>query len=476
MSEYTEFEADPAAHIPGIPDKMAVEGQFHPDLPWWERVTPYTGILYVDYVLSHQMTPLYLLFLFTILFRYGVVTGNAPRGLSSLVECFKGENSSVNRKRGSKMSKKKAEAEKKKVKKFRMGVVGNLSELRHTVMEPSKKIENLEVYAHAAVHRQHRLDFGVAYDKVLRSYESLHELVRSAEVSAVFLGLCPTKRFRYTRDALQLGKHVLCPSPVALSGEEASQLVALAKQKGVVLQEALHHRHHPIYARFESSVVQLGTASRAKIVINVPWWAKWWWPFSEPTDGTRPGGGGSAFMMYGPFALDVVRTLFQENDPDKFLVKKAEASTIKESRDVDFRMRVELEVKDDAKLKRAARIDVSYGTGWWPSATVEATTPKGKLFFYNFMLPHRRNYIDVQYNNGFSHSDKSSSVHSTYQQQLIDFSRACIFKDPPNPGNESPVFISSLIGRVFAAAGLAERKSFLGVQGWSYTDVAKKSK
>ena len=155
---------------------------------------------------------------------------------------------------------------------------------------------------HAAVHRQHRLDFGVAYDKALRSYDSLHELVRSTEVNAVYIGLSPITRFRYSRDALLVGKHVLCPSPIAMTGKEASQLVALAKEKGVVLQEALHHRHHPIYARFEAAAVQLGTASRAIIKINVPWWAKWWWPFSEPSDATRPGGGGSAFMMYGPFA------------------------------------------------------------------------------------------------------------------------------------------------------------------------------
>ena len=116
MSEYSEFDTDQPTgpEIPGIP-KGTINGEFHPDLPWWERVTPYTGNLYVDYVLSHQMTPLYLLFLFTIFYRYGLATGTS---FSSWCECFKGENSSVNRKRGSKISKKKAEEEKKKIKNF----------------------------------------------------------------------------------------------------------------------------------------------------------------------------------------------------------------------------------------------------------------------------------------------------------------------------------------------------------------------
>lgn len=479
MAEYAEFDPNAA---PSGTNYGEQPQEFDPDGPWWERVTPYTGILYVDYFLSHQMTPLFVMFLLTIAFRYGLVNDSNMGVLGRCIDCYRGDRSSpkedTDEKRKGKKKKRQSAAgdtDDEAHAPLRIGAIGNISEVKYTVMEASKKVENLEVYAHSTPQRQHQLAFAQKYKDVLRGYTDTKEFLRTADISAVFVGLYPTVRFRWSKLSLINAKHVLCLSPIACNGEEAAELVKLAEQKNVVLQEALHHRHHPIYQRFHAACARLGPATSAVVTIHVPWWAKWYYPFSEPSDETRAGGGGGAFDLYGPFVLDIVRTMFDVKDSACVVVKNAVADVSKECRDVDTRMKVELEIQRSEKDRkgpvRTARLEVSYGQSWWPEAMVEGVTPKGSVSFYNFMLPQIRNYVSVKFKNGFSYNDKCYSAHNTYKQQLINWSRSIVFKDPIDPDPKlSPVFIADLHHRVYVKAGLAARKSYLGTKGWAFGD------
>ena len=469
-------------NTPNYEDEMMRRRVEEFNKPWWEKVTPYTGILYVDYVLSHQMTPLFCMFMFTILFRWGYATGRF-RWFDGVIKSAGGGERGTKKKKGKKGGK---EGEKNK---FKIGALGNLSDLKYNLMEACKTIEGFDVHAYGNVHRQHMLDFIEAYPKVLRSYNSPRELLSNKDLNALYIALNPIVRFRWTRDALNSKKHVICHSPIACTGKEAAELVRIAKENKLILKEGLYHRHHPAYRRFMASVAQVGPIFRSKIVLTIPSWATWYWPSTNPEDDTTASSGAGAFRRYGPFCLDMVRTLFEIEDPSCVLIIRAEPETSVD-KNIDDKMLVELEIfkeitgehakynESALKKKRRVIIEVSYGKGFWPEANVQASGPRGTIKYYNFMLPQYYNSIEVTHRDtGFSHKDNSYSVNSARKEALISFARSYLYEEVDTAAFEnSPVFIADLVARIYEAANIRKINSYLGIKGWSYSDDAKKTK
>ena len=84
---------------------------------------------------------------------------------------------------------------------------------------------------------------------------SLDELAR--EVDAVYVASPHKTHGFYVQEMLQRGKHVLCEKPLAFSREEASNLYALAREKGRILMEAVKTAYCPGF-RGILEVVQAG--------------------------------------------------------------------------------------------------------------------------------------------------------------------------------------------------------------------------
>ena len=108
---------------------------------------------------------------------------------------------------------------------------------------------------------------------------------------------------------LKFKKHVICHSPIACTGKEAAELVRIAKENKLILKEGLYHPSScisPFYGICSTSWSDF----RSKIVLTIPSWATWYWPSTNPEDDTTASSGAGAFRRYGPFCLDMVRTLF----------------------------------------------------------------------------------------------------------------------------------------------------------------------
>lgn len=78
--------------------------------------------------------------------------------------------------------------------------------------------------------------------KVCNSVEELHE-----SVDAVYIATPHLSHFKYIKESILAGKHVLCETPMVLKGEEAKELFALAEEKGVILMEANKTAHCPAF-------------------------------------------------------------------------------------------------------------------------------------------------------------------------------------------------------------------------------------
>lgn len=59
------------------------------------------------------------------------------------------------------------------------------------------------------------------------------------EVDAVYVVSHPNQHYAHVKEALSGGKHVICESPIAMKKEEIEELTALAKEKGLILFDAI---------------------------------------------------------------------------------------------------------------------------------------------------------------------------------------------------------------------------------------------
>ena len=94
-------------------------------------------------------------------------------------------------------------------------------------------IESAESFA-----EKHELDFASdEYEKFLQ------------RVNSVYIASPHHTHYKYAKKAIECGKHVLCEKPMVLSKAEAEELFSLAKEKNVVLMEAIKTAYTPGFVR-----------------------------------------------------------------------------------------------------------------------------------------------------------------------------------------------------------------------------------
>ncbi|MQA78686.1 MAG: gfo/Idh/MocA family oxidoreductase [Streptosporangiales bacterium] len=92
--------------------------------------------------------------------------------------------------------------------------------------------------------------------------DDYHEILADEGVDAVIISATPeTTHFPMTRDALHAGKHVLLEKPLALTLDEADELIALAEASGLKLAIGYSQRFNPKQA-YVKQCVDDGTIGR----------------------------------------------------------------------------------------------------------------------------------------------------------------------------------------------------------------------
>lgn len=89
-------------------------------------------------------------------------------------------------------------------------------------------------------------------------YTSLEDMLADPAIDLVYVASPNSIHFRQAKAALLAGKHVLCEKPFAPTVAEAEELIALAKEKGLFLFEAITTAHHPHYGLVRQQLPLLG--------------------------------------------------------------------------------------------------------------------------------------------------------------------------------------------------------------------------
>jgi scyllo-inositol 2-dehydrogenase (NAD+) len=85
--------------------------------------------------------------------------------------------------------------------------------------------------------------------------EDYRDMLKIGDLDAVFISATPEEiHFPIARDSLRAGKHVFLEKPIALTLDEADELIALAEAKGVKFTIGYSQRFNPKYAFIYKSI------------------------------------------------------------------------------------------------------------------------------------------------------------------------------------------------------------------------------
>lgn len=120
-----------------------------------------------------------------------------------------------------------------------LGVVGEGLFL-NKIIDEAKYVNGLQV--NAVLSKREEVVKNV--DSSAACFEDLLE-----KVDAVYIRSLPAEHYSHIKTAINGGKHVLCESPVSLSEEQTKELFELAKEKNVILMEAIKTAYATAFSR-----------------------------------------------------------------------------------------------------------------------------------------------------------------------------------------------------------------------------------
>ena len=126
---------------------------------------------------------------------------------------------------------------------LRMGLVGE-SKYLCKLLKESTYVNGLSI---EAIYSDSLDDVPAELKKLKTVTDNLDVFINA--VDAVYIRSFPTKHYEQIKKALDMGKHVLCETPVALTLEQSARLHQMAQDKGCILMDAVKTAYATAYSR-----------------------------------------------------------------------------------------------------------------------------------------------------------------------------------------------------------------------------------
>src|SRR3569833_1213707 len=154
---------------------------------------------------------------------------------------------------------------------LRIGILGAARIAPAALVKPASSSSEVDVVAIAARSLERAQTFAARHG-IPRTHSSYEALLAEPDIDAVYNPLPNGLHGRWTRAALEAGKHVLCEKPFTANAAEAREIARVAEASGRVVMEAFHYRYHPLALRVEELVAsgELGTLERVETALSFP--------------------------------------------------------------------------------------------------------------------------------------------------------------------------------------------------------------
>lgn len=153
-------------------------------------------------------------------------------------------------------------------------------------------------------------------------YFDYNEMFTDPEVTAIYITTPHNTHIEFMKKAIRNGKHILVEKSITLNVGELDEAIALAKENGVVIAEAMTIYHMPIYKKLKDILAD-GSLGRVNLITTN------FGSFKEYDMNNRFFNrklAGGAMLDIGVYALSLIRW-FMESKPDQLLSQMKAAPT-----------------------------------------------------------------------------------------------------------------------------------------------------
>ena len=126
---------------------------------------------------------------------------------------------------------------------MRVGILG-AGGIAAVMAETISAIDGVESYAIAARDKNRADDFAKKWG-FERSYGSYEEMLSDEKVDLVYIAVPHSHHHKWTIEALNAGRNVLCEKAFAVNTAQAEEMISLAEKKNLLLTEAIWTRYMP---------------------------------------------------------------------------------------------------------------------------------------------------------------------------------------------------------------------------------------
>lgn len=153
-------------------------------------------------------------------------------------------------------------------------------------------------------------------------YDDFHEMFTDPEVDVIYITTPHNTHLGFMKEAIANGKHILVEKSITLNSDELDEAIALAKEKDVIIGEAMTIYHMPIYKELKK-FLDSGRLGRVNLItMNFG-------SFKEYNMKNRffnRNLAGGAMLDIGVYALSFIRWFF-DSKPDQLLSQVKPAPT-----------------------------------------------------------------------------------------------------------------------------------------------------
>ncbi|RGF48690.1 Gfo/Idh/MocA family protein [Eubacterium sp. AF36-5BH] len=137
------------------------------------------------------------------------------------------------------------------------GVIAN--QMAQTLIKNGKNIYSVANRTH-----QKAVDFAQKYN-IGKVYDNINDVFTDPEVDVVYITTPHNTHLEFMKKAIENGKHILVEKSITLNSNELNEAISLAKEKGVIIGEAMTIFHMPIYKKL-NEILESGALGKVNLI------------------------------------------------------------------------------------------------------------------------------------------------------------------------------------------------------------------
>ena len=185
---------------------------------------------------------------------------------------------------------------------IRVGIIG-AGWIAHKMAQALSSLADACVVAIASRSQQKATDFAAEYD-IPKAYGSYEALVEDADVDLVYVATPHSHHYEHARLAVEHGKAVLVEKAFTANERQAKELIAMARERGVFMTEAIWTRYMPLSHKV-SEVMKSGVIGEPRVLT-----ATLCYMMEQKERIVRPDLCGGALLDLGVYVLNFARMYF----------------------------------------------------------------------------------------------------------------------------------------------------------------------